>query len=147
MRKGVFFIIFITLLWSLYSCASYSVPENVRYDFTLRGPLTDDVFQVIVTAKPERDAVTQHEQRESAFITAKEHVTEECINQMLEYYLSKKQNDGSSISSERIAVLKNQFKGLASKAVIEQEYYLQDNSVVFVVRIYFDGIKDKILNY
>ena len=147
MRKGVFFIILITLLWSLYSCASYSVPENVRYDFTLRGPLTDDVFQVIVTAKPERDAVTQHEQRESAFITAKEHVTEECIRLIMQYYITEKKLDESSIPADKMIMLKNNFNEITEDAVIEQEYYLPDNSVVFVVRIYSAGIKSKILNY
>lgn len=123
------------------------MPENVRYDFTTRGPVTDDVFQVIVSAKPGLNTLTQHEQRESAFISAKNNVTDECINQIFKYYLSEKKIDESSLPADKIVLLKRVFNDFASDAVIEQEYYMPDNSVVFVVRIYSAGIKSKILNY
>lgn len=146
MKHLVFFFI-VALQFSFVSCTSYRIPENVRYDFTTRGPVTDDVFQVIVTAKPGINTLTQHEQRESAFISAKNNVTDECISQMLRYYLSEKKIDESSLPADKLILLKSVFKDFASDAVIEQEYYMPDNSVVFIVRIYSAGIKSKILNY
>ena len=85
MKKGIFFIILLQLLCSFCACNSYTIPESVKYDFTIRGPITGDVFQAIITAKPGTNAITQHEQRESAFISARDQVAEEYINQMLEY--------------------------------------------------------------
>ena len=147
MKQGLIYLILLTLFFSYASCKSYRIPEDVRYDFTTQGPITDDVFQVIITAKPGINFLTQHEQRESAFITATSNITEECISQIMKYYLSEKKTDELSIPSDKIIFLKNLFKDLASDAVVEQEYYMPDNSVVFVVRIYSVGIKNKILYY
>lgn len=147
MKSVLIYSITFTLLFAFTACNSYRLPDDVRYEFTAQGPVTDDVFQVIVTAKPGIHTLTQHEQRESAFISAKSNVTEECINQIMKYYFSKKNISESSIQPDKLDILKNKFRQLASGAVIEQEYYMPDNSVVFVVRIYSSGIKNKILNY
>ncbi len=147
MKAGVLGFFLFTLIFTFLSCTSYRIPENVRYDFTSRGPITDDVFQVIITAKPGANSLTQHEQRESAFISAKWSVTDECISQMLRYYLSEKKIDETLIPAEKMVFLKKRFQALSTQAIIEQEYYMPDNSIVFIVRIYSTGIKDKILNY
>lgn len=147
MKAVLLSVISLTVLFAFAACNSYRLPEDVRYEFTTQGPITDNVFQVIVTAKPLINTLTQHEQRESAFISAKSNVTEECINQMMKYYFSEKNISESSIQTDKLDFLKDKFKKLASDAVVEQEYYMPDNSVVFVVRIYSSGIKSKILNY
>mgnify|MGYP001769457130 CR=1 FL=1 len=147
MKRGIIILVPIAILYSFLFCSSYRIPENVRYDFTTQGPITDDVFQVIISAKPGINTLTQYEQRESAFITAKNIVFDECINQMLRYYCFEKKTDESSIPADKMVILKTIFKDFASDAVIEQEYYMPDNSAVFVVRIYSAGIKSKILNY
>ena len=123
------------------------MPDNVRYDFTTKGPLTDDVFQVIVSAAADDKSETQCEQRESAYSTGKRNITAECINQLINYYCSGNKIDESSLPSDKLTALKINFSAFAENAVVEQEYYLPDNSVVFVVRIYSTGIKNKILNY
>lgn len=147
MKSRIIYLLLFPFLISFILCKSYRLPDDARYDFTASGPLTEDVFQVIVTAKPVINTLTQHEQRESAYITAKSNVTEECIRQIMQYYITEKKLNESSIPEDRMIMLKNRFNEITEDAVIEQEYYLPDNSVVFVVRIYSAGIKSKILNY
>ena len=141
---GVLSLIFVFL--TFLSCASYPVPEDLKYNYSINGPLTDDVFQVIIHGKPSTDSLTQFEQRESSFMSAKNILKDECVNQIMTFYCKETGTVESLLTPEKISSLKTRFHEIASRAVVEQEYYLHDNSVVFVVRIYSTGLKSKILN-
>lgn len=142
--SGVLLLFFVFSV--LFSCTSYPVPENLKYNYSINGPLTDDVFQVIIYGKPSADSLTQLEQRESSFMSAKSMLKDECVNQIMTFYCKESGTVESLLTPEKISSLKTRFHEIASRAVVEQEYYLHDNSVVFVVRIYSTGLKSKILN-
>lgn len=143
MKKTLFVLIFTLLA----SCATYRVPEHMKNDFSTRGPLSADVFQVIIIQKPDESLKTQSAQRESAYILAMNSIKQECINQLFTYYYEQKKSDEKDTPAEKINTLTVFFTDLAENAVIEQEFYQQDNSVVLVIRISGSDINNKILNY
>lgn len=138
---------YIFLLCLVVSCATYKIPDKYKNDFTTRGPLTTDVFQIIIEKNPDNGLKTQSEKRESSYINARKSIIQESVKQLFSYYYEQKKTDEASTPSEKVSLLKKKFTSLAEYAVIEQEYYLQDNSVILVLRIYKDDIANKILNY
>lgn len=135
------------IITGIFSCMSYKLPDNLNNDFSTRGPLTNDVFQVIVTRSPDKGIKTHTGQRENARNTAKNNIQTECILQMLQYYTQQKKLTESDIPRDQLAVIKEKLSDFAEDARIEQEYFLADNSAVLIVRIYEYNIANKILNY
>ena len=129
------------------ACTTIRLPENINSDYKTSGPLTDDVFQVIITASPDKTIKTHSEPRENALMLAKKNIRNECVNRMLQYYCERKQTTESQLTAEHLSSLKDELSDLADDAVIEENYYLPDNSSVLVVRVYSKNITNKILNY
>jgi hypothetical protein len=144
MKKSTIFLIILTC--TIYSCRSNELKENQKYDFTTSGTLGEDCFQVIISASPDSDLRTMAEQRENAFIKAKNSILSETEKQILAYYLSAKTLSQDNIPPETLNSLKKKSAVYSKKGAIEQEYYLMDNTVILVYRIFNNGIKNQILN-
>lgn len=143
MRISIEFIIFALII--LFSCSSYELHEPQKYDYTTSGILADNCFQVVITMPPDKEFKTMSEQRENAYIKAKNSIVSETAVQILNYYTSNSAS-GGNLSEERISNLKKRFEEYSRKGVIDQEYYLIDNSAVLVFRIFKTGIKNEILS-
>jgi len=138
----------ISLLMILFisSCMSNELKEPQKYNYTSSGALTDDCFQVIITTPPDRDLKTMVEQRENAFIKAKDSIISETEKQILLYYSLNNSISIDSISPGIIKALKEKSNIYSKNGIIDQEYYLSDNSAVLVYRVFKNGIKNEILN-
>lgn len=139
-------LLFITLCLSVYACRSNELKENLKNDFTTSGALGEDCFQVIITSTPDNELKTMAEQRENAFIKAKNSITEETEKQILAYYKAVKSAESDTLPEEKINILKQKSAVYSKKGIIDQEYYLIDNSAVLIYRIFDNGIKSEILN-
>lgn len=128
----------------LSGCSSINLAEPYASDFSTSGPLGDDCFQVVIKVEPEKDAVTMHERRESAFIKAKKNIYSEAERQIVSYYLS--QNGGVAADELANSGIRKKAASYADSGKLEHEFYLNDDSVVLIYRIYKKGIKDDILN-
>ncbi len=144
MKKSVISLIIITLF--VYSCRSNELREPQKFDYTTSGALTDDCFQVIVTVAPDRELKTMADQRENAFIKAKDSIPTETEKQVMEFYAAGNSLNIAELSLEKINILKVKSETYSKQGIIDQEYYLIDNSAVLVYRIFKNGIKNDILN-
>jgi predicted membrane metal-binding protein len=138
------FILILALL--IYSCSSNELKEPHKYNYTTSGTLTDDCFQVIVTASPDREMKAMADQRENSFIKAKDSIPAETEKQILLYYTAEKSLTIETLPDEKLKLLKEKAVSYSKKGIIDQEYYLIDNSAVLVYRIFKKGIKNEILN-
>lgn len=141
--KIIFFIAFVLLI---YSCKSNELKEPYKYNYVTTGALTDDCFQVIITTPPDRELKTMADQRENAFIKAKNSIPLETEKQVLSYYTNDKAVNINSIPENILKKLKEIAGAYSKLGTIEQEFYLIDNSAVLIYRIYKTGIKNEILN-
>ncbi len=144
MKKITIFLIILTC--TIYSCKSNELNGNLRYDFTTSGALGEDCFQVIISASPDSELKTMAEQRENAFIKAKNNIIPETEKQVFIYYSSSKSLRPDEIPLETVNSLKKKSSAYSKKGIIEQEYYQMDNTVILVYRIFNNGIKNEILN-
>lgn len=144
MKSAIVLIIASALL--IFSCNSYELKDPERYDYVTSGALSDDCFQVIITIQPEKEYKTMADQRENAFIKAKDSIITETVKQILSYYSSSKSLKSDLISPEKLNTLKEKAGAYSKLGTIDQEYYLIDNSAVLVYRIFKKGIKNEILN-
>ena len=129
-----------------YSCRSNELKGNLKYDYTTSGALGEDCFQVIIKAVPDNELKTMTEQRENAFIKAKNNIAAETEKQMIAYYTSAKSIQAETLSEESVNLLKKKAAEYSKKGIIDQEYYLMDNSAVLIYRIFDNDIKNKIVN-
>ncbi len=145
MKKLLILIIFpVCLLFC--SCSSNGLKGNLKHDFKTSGALGDDCFQVIIPAMPDYELKTMAEQRESAFIKAKNSIVSETERQILAYYSTVKSIDTNTLPQEKSILLKKKSASYSKKGIIEQEYYLIDNSAVLVYRILDNDIINEIIN-
>lgn len=144
MKKSIFTLMALTVLF--ISCRSAGLQEPYKYDYRTSGALTDDCFQVIVASPPDREFKTMAEQRENAFIKAKGSIASETEKQVLAFYSAVKSVSISELSQDKIRLIKEKSDNYSRQGIIDQEYYLSDNSAVLVYRIFKNGIKNEILN-
>jgi hypothetical protein len=144
MKKLSIFLIILT--FTFYSCISNELKGSLKNDFTTSGTLGEDCFQVIITASPDADLKTMTEQRENAFIKAKSSIFAVTEQQILSYYLTANGGKVENLPQEKIDYLKKKFSAYSKQGIIEQEYYLIDNTAILVYRIFNNGIKKEILN-
>lgn len=144
MKKYLFLIpMFISLV---FSCNTYELTEAQKINYTTSGALSNDCFQIIITVPPDREFKTMAEQRENAFIKAKNSLIPEIEKQVLLYYSAAKPVNIGSLSQETLNIIKDKSSEYSKQSIIEQEYYLIDNSAVLVYRIFKKGIKNEILD-
>jgi hypothetical protein len=144
MNKSIILLVFLSLL--VYSCRSNELREPQKYDYTTSGALTDDCFQVIITVPPDHEFKTMAEQRENAFIKAKDSIPAETESQIIAFYSAGNSIDVTNVPQDKINLLKEKSESYSKQGIIDQEYYLIDNSAVLVYRIFKNGIRNEILN-
>lgn len=129
----------------LSGCATTQLPEPYASDFSTSGPLGEDCFQAIIKMEPDKDAISMHERRESAFIKAKKNLYSETEKQIISYSISSRKDKGT-VSDADEAEIKKLAASYAESGKLEQEFYLIDDSAVLIFRIYKKGIKNEILS-
>lgn len=144
MKRSIIFLILLSLL--IYSCRSNELREPQKYDYTTSGALTDDCFQVIITMTPDREFKTMADQRENAFIKAKDRIPAETEKQIKEFYAAGNSINIADMPQDKVNLLKEKSETYSKQGIIDQEYYLIDNSAVLVYRIFKNGIKSEILS-
>lgn len=144
MKKSIIFLIFLSLL--IYSCRSNELREPQKYDYTTSGALTDDCFQVIITVPPDREFKTMADQRENAFIKAKDSIPAETEKQIIAFYAAGYSINITDMPQDKVNLLQKKSESYSKQGIIDQEYYLIDNSAVLVYRIFKNGIKNEILS-
>jgi len=145
MKKILIFIV-LYACFLLCSCSSNELKGNLKQDFKTSGALGENCFQVIISAMPDNELKSMAEQRENAFIKAKNNIISETERQILAYYSTVKSIDMNNLPQEKLNLLKKKSASYSKKGIIEQEYYLIDNSAVLVYRVFDNGIKNEILN-
>jgi len=128
----------------LSGCSTSQLHEPYASDFSTSGLLGDDCFQVIIKMEPDKEAISMHERRESAFIKAKKNIYSEAEKQIISYSLLSRKDNGT-VSEADDAAIKKMAASYAESGKLEQEFYLIDDSAVLIYRIYKKGIKNEIL--
>ncbi|HNX24809.1 MAG TPA: hypothetical protein PKG60_12240 [Spirochaetota bacterium] len=144
MKKIIISLIACTLF--IYSCRSNELREPQKYDYITSGALTDDCFQVIIKVSPDREIKTMADQRENSFIKAKDSIPAETEKQVVAFYAAGNSTNIDDLPREKVNLLKEKSQVYSKQGIIDQEYYLYDNSAVLVYRIFKNGIKNEILN-
>jgi len=144
MKRSIILLILLSLL--VYSCRSNELREPQKYDYTTSGALTDDCFQVIITVPPDREFKTMADQRENAFIKAQDSIPAETEKQIIAFYTAANSINITDLPQDKVNLLKEKSETYSKHGIIDQEYYLIDNSAVLVYRIYKNGIRNEILN-
>jgi len=144
--KKFLILIILPACFLFSSCSSNELKGNLKQDFKTSGALGDNCFQVIISAMPDDELKTMAEQRENAFIKAKNSIVPETERQIFAYYSTVKSTDMNTLPQEKLTLLKKKSASYSKKGIIEQEYYLIDNSAVLVYRILDNGIINEILN-
>ncbi|HOP30780.1 MAG TPA: hypothetical protein P5120_10280 [Spirochaetota bacterium] len=124
-------------------CGSTQLAEPYASDFSTSGPLGEDCFQVLIKMEPDTDSSSMYEKRQSAYIKARKNLYSEAEKQITAYCMSFRQE---KISESEEAAIKKTAASYAESGKLEEEFYLIDDSVVLVYRIYKKGIKNEFLN-
>ena len=136
----------VALITAAAGCRSYELAEPYKSDFTTSGPLGEDCFQAVIKMQPDKGTETMHSRRESAFIKAKKNILAEAGQQIYNYYASCKAGQDAGMAEATRGKLTDKFSQLAEEGIIEQEFYLNDDSIVLIYRIYKKGIKSGIIS-
>jgi len=133
--------ILILFLFFVTSCNSYSLQEPEMSDFFTTGHLSENVFQVIIRQPPskklKKDSIIL--QREDAFITARSDLESLIAHAVFDFKYGQNQN----LTRSKKYYL-NLFRRYHKVSNVVREYYEEDNTLVFVVRIYKKHIKKEI---
>ncbi len=125
-------------------CGTTQLPEPYASDFATSGPLGEDCFQVVIKMEPDKDAASMYEKRQSAYIKARKEIYGEAEKQIISYCLSARKEAGTVSESDE-AGIKKRAAAYAESGKLEQEFYLIDDSVILIYRIYKKGIKNEFL--
>jgi len=142
----VFLAVVFAIIISISGCKSYELPEPYKSDFTTSGPLGEDCFQAVIKMEPDKGTETMYSRRESAFIKAKKNILTETEQQIFNYYAAFRSNQDVEISPENRKLLSEKFLKIAETGKIDHEFYLNDDSIVLIYRIYKKGIKSGIIS-
>jgi len=133
-------ILFLFLI--VISCSTVNLPDHLKNDISTSGALGDNCFQAVIKHTPDKNAHSLYERRLSAFLKAKEQLFSNSESQILDFYQKSKGLEGDAPENLKVFA-----KEISRKGVIEQEFYLPDDSVVLIYRIYEKDLKNKILSY
>ena len=132
--KNVFFPLMLLFIFS--SCVSHDLKEPYKSNFTTSGALTDDCFQVIITTPPDKNLKIMADQRENSLMKAKNIIKDETEKQIISYYLSSKSINNDNLTEDKSNIIKIKALKYVEYGKIEHEYFLIDNSVVIIFRIF-----------
>ena len=142
--KYIHSVLIISAIVFLSGCASTQLPEPYASDFSTSGPLGDDCFQVVIKMEPDSDASTMYERRQSAYIKARKNIYPEAEKQIVNYSMMSRKESGT-ISESDEAGIKKMAAAYAESGKLEHEFYLGNDSVILIYRIYKKGIKNEFL--
>jgi len=142
--KLVYSFLILAAVFLISGCGTTQLPEPYASDFSTSGPLGEDCFQIIVKMEPDKDALSMYERRESAYIKARKNIFFEAEKQIVNFCMSAREEQGA-ISDSTKAAIKQMASSYAKAGKLEQEFYLIDDSIVLIYRIYKKGIKNEFL--
>ena len=133
------FIFFVFLL----SCAhDVAYIKSLSNDITTQGFLNDNCYQCIITAKPDPGIEGLVASRESAHINLVKSLHQQCYDVLINV---TGQLQGKAVADSSLQqCLLQQLKPYVEKKVIVVTYFNEDFSETAVVRIYEDGLKQKL---
>jgi len=133
------FIFFILLL----SCAhDEAYIKSLSNDITTQGFINNNCYQCIITAKPDPGIEGLVASRESAHINLVKSLHQQCYDVLINV---TGQLQGKAVADSSLQqCLLQQLKPYVEKKVIVVTYFNEDFSETAVVRIYEDGLKQKL---
>ena len=133
------FIFYVLLL----SCAhDVAYIKSLSNDIITQGFLNDNCYQCIITAKPDQGIEGLVAGRESAHINLMKSLDQQCYDDLINV---TGQLQGKAIADSSLQeCLLQQLKPYVEKKVIVVTYFNEDFSETAVVRIYEDGLKQKL---
>lgn len=142
--KLLFSILISAAVLFITGCGTTQLTEPYASDFSTSGPLGENCFQVIIKMEPDKDASSMYEKRQSAYIKAKKNIPVEAEKQIIAYSLLSR-DDKDAVSESDTAAIKKRAAAYADSGKLEHEFYLIDDSVVLIYRIYKKNIKNEFL--
>lgn len=118
--------------------------ENYFYE----GFLKDNVFQCIITVKPDKDTQGLVKRRENALRKAKLQIKKKAAEALADYCLKSKYESEVRPEEKQFQIYKetliNKLNKIGSKGALVMQYYNEDDSVIAVYRIKINNLKYKI---
>lgn len=149
MQKSFFLLMAILIMQTFLSCSITQKMDSPE-DFHSTGFIKNGVFQVIVTASPEHDALSLVEKRESSFFSAQGKIVSEIERAMADYIIDREIAKNDSVSPDLINREKTgssigiDGKRYQKKGYIAAEYYKEDGSAIIAYRIKDSGLKRRL---
>jgi hypothetical protein len=119
------------------SCAGFLAEKKEIINFTDEGFINDNIFQVILKGLPDKKTKTMVAQRETARANAAALIDNVPISKLAGHICASAQYAGFSETIEL-------FQKYKKYGYIYEEFYLIDNSVNIVYRLYKNGLKKDI---
>jgi archaellum component FlaF (FlaF/FlaG flagellin family) len=132
------FLLFTTLLSCTYD---QSYIKSLSNDITTQGFINDNCYQCIITAKPDPGIEGLVASRESAHINLMKSLERQCYDTLIN---ATAQLQGISVTHSFQQCLLQQLKQYIDNKVIVVTYFNEDFSETAVVRIYENGLKQKL---
>ncbi|MEW6528049.1 MAG: hypothetical protein AB1444_15440 [Spirochaetota bacterium] len=132
------FLLFIILL----SCThDQSYIKSLSNDITTQGFINDNCYQCIITAKPDPGIEGLVASRESAHINLMKSLEKQCYDTLIK---ATAQLQSISVTNSLQQCLLQQLKQYIDNKVIVVTYFNDDFSKTAVVRIYENGLQQKL---
>ncbi len=139
MRKRSLLLLTALILPAAYNCAWQNGTKPVLKDFTSRGFISNNCFQVIVKMPPDKKSRSLTDRRESAYIKAKLNINSIVIKNLFDYCIKIEKNN-----SRNAAKLKTKLKEYLRFGYVFREYYNEYDNVILVYRLYKINLKEEI---
>lgn len=135
------FLILITIILS--SCSPFGLREPVKSDYFSEGPLNSHVFQVVIRETPDKkrknDSIVR--EREQVYLKVKSNLKERFTERLYSYVAAQ----NKKLTKDKKFYL-NYLEQYYKDTKTVQEYYLNDNTLVLVLRTYNLNIKKDLLS-
>ncbi len=150
--KSIISILLVLIFLASPSCTiKYYDTNKLINDYTTEGFLDRDHYQVIITGKPDKDAMGLAASRASALKNAKAVMNDKIIASLVNYSLNyhlrslniKNINDIKNLDDAK-KELSGKFPEFLQYGETAYEYYNHDFSAVLVYRLFKDGLAEKI---
>lgn len=140
--KPVIIISLISYIFFLSCAHNEAYIKSLSNDITTQGFLNENVYQCILTAKPDPGIEGLVAGRESAHINLVKTLDKMCYDNLINAIVQLQ--DVSVSDSSLQQCLLQQLKSLVEKKVIVITYFNEDFSETAVVRIYEKGLQQKL---
>lgn len=142
MKKQFLPIVILALALTAGACSLARLTKINHNDYNFQGFINDDLYQVLLTDKPDRDAEGLVRQRESAFFRASKDARKKVTDLFVQYMITMyEKKEKLSLEPELRTQVAAKLKSLSPLMHPAFEYYHEDNSVVLGYRLYSPGLK------